>query len=146
MAEGRIDYEVRDQVGLITINKPETLNSVTVPMLGLLGDVIAQVRHDEAVRCVILTGAGRGFCSGTDISGGRAQTGGHERAMKAAQSDAALSRRRPLAPPRGLELHRPASAHHRGGQRRRRGHGRGVRPHVRYPPGLRPRQAGLGVH
>ena len=94
MAEGRIGYEKRDHVGLITISKPETLNSVTVAMLGLLGEAVAEVRRDDDVRCVVLTGEGRGFCSGTDLSGGRAQTGGQERALKQAALDASLSRRR----------------------------------------------------
>lgn len=53
-------------MALVTLNRPERMNSmafdVMVPLLELLGDL----RHDNSVRVVILTGAGRGFSSGAD--------------------------------------------------------------------------------
>lgn len=58
----------RPGVALVTLNRPERMNSmafdVMVPLLELLGDL----RHDNSVRVVILTGAGRGFSSGATTS------------------------------------------------------------------------------
>jgi 2-(1,2-epoxy-1,2-dihydrophenyl)acetyl-CoA isomerase len=56
-------------VATLTLNRPERLNAVTEPMLD---DVAAALRDwsvDPAIRCVVLTGAGRGFCAGYDLSG-----------------------------------------------------------------------------
>jgi 2-(1,2-epoxy-1,2-dihydrophenyl)acetyl-CoA isomerase len=54
-------------VATITLNRPDALNSLTVPMkVDLLG-AIRQVERDASVRAVVLTGAGRGFCAGQDL-------------------------------------------------------------------------------
>jgi enoyl-CoA hydratase len=53
----------------LTLNRPDKLNAFTYPMYGEFLDVLERLRFDAEVRVVILTGAGRGFCSGHDIVG-----------------------------------------------------------------------------
>jgi enoyl-CoA hydratase/carnithine racemase len=54
----------------VTLNRPDKLNAYTAQMGGELTDVFLRADQDDAVRVVIVTGAGRGFCAGADISGG----------------------------------------------------------------------------
>lgn len=61
-------YEVNpDGLAWITLNRPEALNSFTGVMLGELAQAFRQAGKDEAVRVVIITGAGRAFCAGQDL-------------------------------------------------------------------------------
>ena len=60
-----VDSEAR--VATITLNRPEALNALTVPMKQELLAAFRQVERDAAVRAVILTGAGRAFCAGQDL-------------------------------------------------------------------------------
>jgi 2-(1,2-epoxy-1,2-dihydrophenyl)acetyl-CoA isomerase len=53
----------------LTLNRPDRLNALTMPMLAELLEIFQQTRKDRAVRCVVITGAGRGFCAGMDFSG-----------------------------------------------------------------------------
>ena len=55
-------------VATITLNRPDKLNSFTAQMHGELRDAITRVRDGGAARCLLLTGAGRGFCAGQDLS------------------------------------------------------------------------------
>jgi 2-(1,2-epoxy-1,2-dihydrophenyl)acetyl-CoA isomerase len=54
-------------VATITLNRPDALNSLTVPMKVELLDALRRVERDAAMRAVILTGAGRAFCAGQDL-------------------------------------------------------------------------------
>ncbi|NDJ90313.1 enoyl-CoA hydratase [Mycolicibacter kumamotonensis] len=56
----------RPQVALITLNRPERMNSMAFDVMVPLRDVLAEIGYDNAVRVVVLTGAGRGFSSGAD--------------------------------------------------------------------------------
>src|SRR6185437_5712502 len=58
-----------DGVGLITLNRPESLNAMGGNLMGLLEQYLAECEQDRAVRCVVLTGNGRGFCAGGDVKG-----------------------------------------------------------------------------
>lgn len=60
-------YEVRDRVALVTLNRPEFLNAFTAAMGRGLQQAVAAAVADEAVRVIVLTGAGRGFCAGADM-------------------------------------------------------------------------------
>jgi 2-(1,2-epoxy-1,2-dihydrophenyl)acetyl-CoA isomerase len=66
MSDG-IGYVVTDGVARITLDRPAALNSLTVGMKQSLLAALQQARENEAVRAVILTGAGRGFCVGQDL-------------------------------------------------------------------------------
>ncbi len=63
-------YEVRDGVATITLNRPEQLNAFTFRMCAELVEVFDRVDADDDVRAVVVTGAGRGFCAGADLSAG----------------------------------------------------------------------------
>lgn len=68
MSEKEILYEREDGIGIITLNRPERLNAVTWDMQLYLQEILHDVVYDDEVRAVILTGRGRAFCSGTDVS------------------------------------------------------------------------------
>lgn len=68
-------YEVSDHVATITLNRPHRRNAISVRMLLLLSEHFAQADDDDDVRVIILTGAGKGFCSGLDIKDAMAGTG-----------------------------------------------------------------------
>ncbi|HEX8501689.1 MAG TPA: enoyl-CoA hydratase family protein [Pyrinomonadaceae bacterium] len=60
-------YEVREGVAWVTLNRPERLNALTFEVYRELTDAFAALRDDAAVRAVVVTGAGRAFCSGGDV-------------------------------------------------------------------------------
>jgi enoyl-CoA hydratase/carnithine racemase len=65
-----IKYEVADRVLTITLNRPDKLNAFTAQMCVELLEAFGQADADDEVRAVIVTGAGRGFCAGADLSTG----------------------------------------------------------------------------
>ncbi len=58
-----------DGVATLTLNRPQALNAMSGEMNAALQDTLALVEVDAEVRCVVLTGAGRGFCAGGDVKG-----------------------------------------------------------------------------
>lgn len=66
----QINYEVSDQVATITLNRPEKLNAFTNTMLHEIIAAFDLSDADDSVRAVIVTGAGRAFCAGADLSAG----------------------------------------------------------------------------
>jgi enoyl-CoA hydratase/carnithine racemase len=65
-----IRYETDGPILTVTLNRPEKLNAYTAQMGAELADAIVRADEDDAIRAVILTGEGRGFCAGADISAG----------------------------------------------------------------------------
>jgi len=61
-------FEERDGVAILTLNRPERLNSFNTAMHGELREVIRLAGERASIRCLLLTGAGRGFCAGQDLS------------------------------------------------------------------------------
>src|ERR1700747_3146138 len=59
--------EIDSGVALITLNRPDRRNAFSQAMVSALGAVLAQVETDEAVACVVLTGAPGAFCAGGDV-------------------------------------------------------------------------------
>jgi enoyl-CoA hydratase/carnithine racemase len=66
----QIKVDVTDRILTLTLNRPEKLNAFTATMMTELIDVFTRVNTDDDVRAIIVTGAGRAFCAGADLSGG----------------------------------------------------------------------------
>ena len=62
--------EKQDQVAILTLNRPAKLNALDESLRSAMHAAIDEVRADDDVRAVVFTGAGRGFCSGADLTGG----------------------------------------------------------------------------
>ena len=65
-----IQLSVEQGVALITFNRPEALNTFTSGMMEGLGEAYRRCDEDEEVKVVVVTGAGKAFCAGADMSGG----------------------------------------------------------------------------
>lgn len=70
MTYNTLDYAVEDGIATITLSRPDKLNAFTVGMMDEMLDVLDRIDADDAVRAVIVTGAGRAFCAGADLSAG----------------------------------------------------------------------------
>jgi enoyl-CoA hydratase/carnithine racemase len=70
MTDTSILSDLQDGILTITLNRPDKLNAMSYPMLDALLQELDRADQDDAVRAVIFTGAGRGYCAGTDLSGG----------------------------------------------------------------------------
>jgi 2-(1,2-epoxy-1,2-dihydrophenyl)acetyl-CoA isomerase len=68
MAYETILSQTTDGVLTLTLNRPDVLNAVTDAMLTELQDAFRGAERDASVRCIVLTGAGRGFCAGQDLN------------------------------------------------------------------------------
>jgi 2-(1,2-epoxy-1,2-dihydrophenyl)acetyl-CoA isomerase len=68
MSDPSILFEVRDGYAVVTLNRPDRLNSFNPDMHALLAEAVGQVETRADIRAVLLTGAGRGFCAGQDLS------------------------------------------------------------------------------
>ncbi len=68
MEEQRIVLQKKDNIASVTLNRPEKLNAMTLRMLQDLADALASADQDNETRVVVITGAGRAFCTGTDIA------------------------------------------------------------------------------
>jgi 2-(1,2-epoxy-1,2-dihydrophenyl)acetyl-CoA isomerase len=68
MSESTVLYEARGSVALITLNRPQALNSFTRQMHQEFWSILEKINGDKAIRAAVLTGAGRGFCAGADLA------------------------------------------------------------------------------
>jgi 2-(1,2-epoxy-1,2-dihydrophenyl)acetyl-CoA isomerase len=66
-------YEVKDRIATITLNRPDKMNAFTGPMIERWASSLHEAQHDANVNVVVVTGAGKAFCSGGDV--GRMGTG-----------------------------------------------------------------------
>jgi len=64
-----IIYEKKNGVATVTLNRPQAMNALTVQMNGELQQALKDADDDKSIRCILLTGAGRGFCAGQDLKG-----------------------------------------------------------------------------
>ena len=82
MAFENIIYELEDGIATITFNRPEMLNAFDGIMFREFMEAFDLTDTDDDVGAVIITGAGRGFCAGADLSRGDATWEGHEEALE----------------------------------------------------------------
>jgi 2-(1,2-epoxy-1,2-dihydrophenyl)acetyl-CoA isomerase len=70
--------EVRDRMGVITLNRPDRMNALHRDMYPAIKEVLTKFEADDEVSVVVLTGAGKGFCAGGDVRDGAARREGAE--------------------------------------------------------------------
>jgi enoyl-CoA hydratase/carnithine racemase len=110
MSYEQILYAVADRIATITMNRPERLNAWTPHMGGELYDAFATAARDPEVRVIVVTGAGRGFCAGADMSNLRGiQDGRSDDAPPARVTEARSSTIRPSHPALDTSYAYPAS-------------------------------------
>lgn len=68
MTQPSILLEIDQGIALVTLNRPDSLNSFNVKMHERLREAIDTVRADDSARVLVITGAGRGFCAGQDLN------------------------------------------------------------------------------
>lgn len=73
MAFNTIEFSIDGGVATLTLNRPKSLNSFTMEMHAEVREAMQRVHEDNSIRCLVITGAGRGFCAGQDL-GDRAVT------------------------------------------------------------------------
>ena len=73
MTYATIEFTVADDVATLTLNRPAALNALTTELLDEVIDAVDRVRDGGTARCLLLTGAGRAFCSGADLAAGMAR-------------------------------------------------------------------------
>ncbi len=76
-----IRYDLKDRVLTLTLHRPERLNAFTGRMLDELLDAVERADADDEVRAIVVTGAGRAFCAGADLSAGAGTFDVRERAQ-----------------------------------------------------------------
>jgi 2-(1,2-epoxy-1,2-dihydrophenyl)acetyl-CoA isomerase len=81
---------IEGRVAILTLNRPERRNAFSGEMISGLSLALDEVEHDNAVGCVVLTGAGKGFCAGGDVKGMAEASGGGD----GGGLDAAIHRQR----------------------------------------------------
>jgi enoyl-CoA hydratase/carnithine racemase len=63
----RVTWELSEGVGVVTLNRPDRLNALDSTTIDEFDHLVERSWNDPAVRCLLITGAGRGFCSGADV-------------------------------------------------------------------------------
>ena len=64
-----LKFEIRNKVAICTLNRPDKLNALSVELRDTLTTTLKQCHEDDAIGAIIITGEGRGFCSGVDLTG-----------------------------------------------------------------------------
>ncbi|MBU3688364.1 MAG: enoyl-CoA hydratase [Acidimicrobiales bacterium mtb01] len=71
-------YSTQDMVCTVTLNRPERRNAISRLMLEELADALKRADRDPGIRCIVLTGAGKGFCAGLDLKASMTKGGASE--------------------------------------------------------------------
>jgi len=88
MSYQQILFEVEHKVALITLNRPEAMNTWTAVMAQELTEAMRRCHEDDGIRAVVLTGAGdRAFCAGADLTRGGGTFAGRERAQSTPRTE-----------------------------------------------------------
>ena len=68
MPNGTVRFDLEEGVATVTLDRPESLNSMNDDLMQDLSSALSAIEKDENVRVAVITGAGRGFCSGADLN------------------------------------------------------------------------------
>ena len=68
MSNEIVKFQKDEKIGIITLNRPQRYNAVTPELVDDLNVVLRKIREDDSIRAVVLTGEGRGFCAGADMT------------------------------------------------------------------------------
>ncbi len=68
MSDDAVLLEIKDHIGLITLNRPGNRNSMSADLLAAFHTTVLRIQHERAIRCVIITGSGPNFCAGADFN------------------------------------------------------------------------------
>ena len=128
MSDNDMLYAVADGVATITFNRPDKLNALTPAMLGQFFAHVDAAAADPAVRVIVITGAGRGFCAGLDLAVIGSGVGG-----TGVGAPPPSAPRRPCTNPLARSSPRLAAAHR---QTPHRGPGKGKAPTASAQPVL----------
>ena len=82
MSDQDMLYEVSDNIATITFNRPDERNTISGIMLEEFSENILEADNDPDVRAVIITGTGKFFCAGLDLSAGTSSLGGSKRSNR----------------------------------------------------------------
>jgi len=63
-----LEFEIHDGAAILTLNRPDRLNSFTIEMHEEMQNALTRIETDKSIRALLLTGAGRGFCAGQDLN------------------------------------------------------------------------------
>ena len=77
-----VRYEVEDGVATVTLDRPSTMNAMTLEFMAELRSAIQRVHDEPEVRVLVITGAGRGFCAGADLADQAGGGGGESRSIE----------------------------------------------------------------
>jgi 2-(1,2-epoxy-1,2-dihydrophenyl)acetyl-CoA isomerase len=89
MSYDKITFETRGRVALITLNRPEKLNAWSEGMMAEMRDAMNSVRDDASIGALVVTGAGRAFCAGKDVSDFQSEAATQDAGVQAPRSNAA---------------------------------------------------------
>ena len=67
MSYKAITYDIKDEIAVVTMNRPEARNALDITMREEIADVTLRIRDDESLKAMVLTGAGGAFCGGGDL-------------------------------------------------------------------------------
>lgn len=81
ITEDEVLHRIENNVSWITLNRPEAMNAVTWDQRERVIALLAEASADPAVRAVVVTATGKGFCAGADLRGGPAAWGTRRRMM-----------------------------------------------------------------
>jgi enoyl-CoA hydratase/carnithine racemase len=102
MTEGNdLQVEIHDGIAILTMNRPEVHNAITMGMRKMLGEALDSLNEDDDVRVLILTGAGKSFCTGVDLK---------ERKGMSAKEVLRLRERGPVNQMKIINLYKPVIA------------------------------------
>lgn len=70
MTDTPVKYTKTDQIGLISLNRPDNLNTLNREIIPAFWDILGRINADDDLRCLIITGSGSSFCGGADLKSG----------------------------------------------------------------------------